>query len=92
MPNFIVQLIKHKRYLNKRKKDDQIAKNEFYIISKIIREELDKIGNQNWNNFSEKQKDNPLVCKQFWKRVNNNKNRNSNINDNYPKLIHNNNE
>ncbi len=92
LPQYLVQLIRRKRYLNKIKKHNLVAKKEFYCISRIIGEELDTIKNQNWNSFANSQLDNPLVCKQVWKRINNIKNQNCNLNENYPKLIHNNNE
>ena len=90
LPKYLVKLIKHKRYLNKIKKNDQGKKSEFNTISRIIKDELDSIKNQNWKTFADKQKENPLICKQFWKRINNIKNQNTNLTNNYPKLVHNN--
>ena len=87
MPQYLVSLIKQKRYLKKRKTFDLIAKNEFYIISKTIKE-LEVIKNQNWSYFSFKTKDNPLVTRQFWKRISNIKNKDVQNNDFYPKLVH----
>jgi hypothetical protein len=92
LPQYLVFLIKQKRYLKKRKRFDPAAKQDFYIISKTIKEELDVIKNQNWSNFSYKTKDNLLVTKQFWKRINNIKNKDAQNNDYYPKLIHDNKE
>ena len=53
---------------------------------------MDVIKNQNWSNFSYKTKDNLLVTKQFWKRINNIKNKDVKNNDYYPKIAHDNKE
>ena len=71
---------------------DESSKKEFYALSKIIKEELKIIRNNNWNSFANSANKNPLVCKKFWKRIETIKNQGLNKNENYPKLIFNNSE
>ena len=88
IPEYLRKLIKHKKYLLKHKSDINSITN-VNILSKIIKEEISVLRNNNWNSFTENIKNNPLSSKKFWRRIETIKNDGRIKNNCFPKLFHN---
>ena len=90
LPKYVLELIKlRKKTKNLLKRDnDQNIKTRYNKLTRLIREEINALKNNEWNEFIQKLGKNPPSTKPFWKRINNirGKKRNSSI----PTLVVNN--
>jgi hypothetical protein len=66
----LIKLRKKTKHFTKRDSDPNI-KTRYNKLTTIIREEIDAIKNNEWNEFVQKLGKNPTSTKPFWQRINN---------------------
>jgi hypothetical protein len=73
LSNYIIELIKlRKKTKNFTKRDnDPNIKTRYNKLTALIREKIDAVKNNEWNEFIQKLGKNPTSTKPFWQKINN---------------------
>ena len=71
-PENILQLIRYKKFLNKRfdKNKNEVYGQKLIEIRLIIGESIEELKRSQWRKFIEQMGPNPLTCVPFWRRLN----------------------
>jgi hypothetical protein len=89
IPKYLRMLVKHKKYLLKKKYESN-SKRDLNLLSRVIKEEVNILRNNNWMKFTSNNQENPLSSKKFWRRINALKNDGKVKNNYFPVMNHNN--
>ena len=89
IPSYLRKLVKHKKYLLKKKYENNSNSN-LNLFSKIIKTEINILRNNSWMEFANKMQENPLASKKFWRRIDKINNNGKDKISHFPTLNHNN--